>query len=167
MNSYVEEVIKKYRNSGVILDTNILLLYCIGSVDTTRVISSKRLQSRGYTQDDYMILDELLRCFRQPITTPNILTEVSNFLGQMPENLHALYFSRFSNLIPNFDENYIASSDIANTAQFNTLGLTDSGIIQTARNRFLIITDDFKLSQYSQHLGVDALNFNHIRELNW
>ena len=130
MNDYVVKLIQKYRNVGVLLDTNILLLYFVGSVDPKMIATFKRTQNKGFTEADYYTLIGLLKQFRKAITTPNILTEVSNFLGQLPDHLHHDYFARFATDISTLDEHYLTSSDLALTYEFGQLGLTDSGIIQ-------------------------------------
>jgi hypothetical protein len=35
------------------------------------------------------------------------------------------------------------------------------------KNRYLLLTDDFRLSQYFASAGGDAINFNHIRTASW
>jgi len=41
--------------------------------------------------------------------------------------------------------------------------LTDSSILLAARNGFLILTDDFPLSNFLASEGLDVINFNHLR----
>jgi rRNA-processing protein FCF1 len=165
MNEYIIKLIQKYRNVGVLLDTNILLLYFVGSVDPKMIATFKRTHNKGFTETDFYTLVSLLKQFKKAITTPNILTEVSNFLGQLPDHLYQDYFEWFANAISTLDEHYLTSSELAHTYEFGQFGLTDSGIIQLAKDKFLIITEDFRLSQYSQKIGIDTLNFNHIRTL--
>ena len=43
----------------------------------------------------------------------------------------------------------------------------DTGILRLARGKYLVLTDDFRLSQYLQKMEIDVLNFNHIRPLGW
>lgn len=166
MNEYLVKLIQKYRNIGVLLDTNILLLYFVGSVDPKMIATFKRTHNKGFTEADYYTLVSLLKQFRKAVTTPNILTEASNFLGQLPDHLYQDYFNGFANTISTLDERYFPSSELALTYEFKQFGLTDSSIIQLAKNKFLIITEDFRLSQYSQKVGIDVLNFNHIRTLS-
>ncbi|MCY7357876.1 MAG: hypothetical protein LH609_10485 [Rudanella sp.] len=64
------------RKSGLLLDTNLLVLLVIGQYDPKRINGHKRLQS--YTSEDYDLLLGFMSLFRTFATTPNILTEVSN-----------------------------------------------------------------------------------------
>ena len=165
MNDYINELIRKHRCTGILLDTNILLLYFVGAVDPERINTFKRTYSQGFSMEDYFILVNLLDQFEQAITTPNILTEVSNFLGQLPQNLHTQYFNTFANGIRTLNEHYITSSDAFQRLELQPFGLTDAGIIETAKDNFLLLTEDFKLSQCAHYAGVDTLNFNHIKSL--
>ena len=167
MNEYIIGLIRKYRNVGVLLDTNILLLYFVGAVDPRMITSFKRTRNRGFTEEDYLILVSLLKQFNKAVTTPNILTEVSNFLGQLPDHLHHDYFGIFANGITILDEQYLASSNVSKSYEIQRFGLTDAGRIQFAKGSFLLLTEDFRLSQYSQKAGIDALKFNHIKSAAW
>ncbi|AQG78174.1 hypothetical protein AWR27_01710 [Spirosoma montaniterrae] len=65
---------------GLIIDTNLIVLLVVGSVDPKRISSHKRLSK--YTNDDFSILKSFVQRFRHPLyTTPNILTEASNLIG--------------------------------------------------------------------------------------
>ncbi len=50
---------------------------------------------------------------------------------------------------------------------FTKYGLTDCGIVTLAKNKYLVLTDDFKLANYLQKVGIDTINFNNIRTYGW
>jgi hypothetical protein len=58
-----------------------------------------------------------------------------------------------------------ANKSFANT--FATDGIktliTDCGIATLAKNKYLVLTDDFKLANYLQKIEIDTINFNNIR----
>ncbi|MCH8838525.1 MAG: hypothetical protein IIA60_12130 [Candidatus Marinimicrobia bacterium] len=64
-------------------------------------------------------------------------------------------------------ENYVASKLAVEEPVFSKVGLTDAAIICSARGKYLLLTDDFELSQRFEDLGGDALNFNHLRTKFW
>lgn len=64
-------------------------------------------------------------------------------------------------------EEYVISGSIVDHQEFHKFGLTDCGISVLAQKRYLLLTDDFRLSQYAESNGVDAIDFNHIRVLYW
>jgi hypothetical protein len=109
----------------------------------------------------------VLSNFKALVTTPNILTEVSNLSGQLGEPLRLNYFEKFASGIGLLDENYIPSNKVSNMEEFKKFGLTDMGIMCLAKHSYLVITDDFRLSQYLQKENIDVLNFNHIRPMKW
>ena len=49
-----------------------------------------------YSEDDYDLLIQVLRPFTRIITTPNILTEVSNLSNAIPEKRREAYFASFA-----------------------------------------------------------------------
>ena len=61
----------------------------------------------------------------------------------------------------------IASGSVVSMKTFARFGLTDCGIEELTRNNYLVLTDDLRLSVQLQATGIDALNFNHLRVLNW
>ncbi len=36
-----------------------------------------------------------------------------------------------------------------------------------AKNKYLVLTDDLKLGNYLQKVGIDTINFNNIRTYGW
>ena len=163
MNDYLAPLIKKYRNQGILLDTNILLLYLIGKFDKNLILKFKRTQT--FTIQDYEILTFLLSKFNKIITLPNILTEISNLSGKLESFIKQNYFQIFAQKITIFSEHYIPSEQIRQKDAFKRFGITDAGILILAKDKYLVLTDDFRLSQYLQFQGIDVLNFNHLRIL--
>jgi len=53
------------------------------------------------------------------------------------------------------------------TDKFSKFGLTDCGIVNVAKDNYLVLTDDLKLASYLQNIGIDTLNFNNIRVYGW
>lgn len=162
---YINELVARYQNKGLLIDTNLLLLYFIGAYDPDRIPKFKR--TMAFTVDEFWLLASFLDVFDKLVTTPNVLTEVSNLSGQLAENLRAPFYSDFSNRIPLLEEHYVTSVSVSSSVHFNRFGLTDSGIVQLVRDNYLVLTDDLKLVRYLQNLGIDVVNFNHIRPLAW
>jgi len=160
---YYEQLIGAHRERGILVDSGLLLLLFVGLCDRGRIQTFKR--TRMFTESDFDLLQGIVRRFDLLVTTPNILTEVSNLLGQLPDNLHAQYFATFArSLQEGVNEYYIPSGQLALQDHFPRLGLTDTGIIEQARNGNLVLTVDLPLYNRLCELGVDAINFNHFRE---
>ena len=165
MIEYIKQLIRRYNQKGLVIDTNILLLLFIGSYDPSQIGNFKR--TKQFTIEDYNLLVLLLRPFKKLITTPNILTEVANLSGQLGEPVRSSYFYTFAERIKLLDEEYIESREIAAQAEFVKMGLTDVGILALSKGQYLVLTEDFRLSQLLGSRGVDVINFNHIRTLGW
>ena len=74
-------LIKKHRTKGVLINANLLVLYLVGSTNKNRIPTFKRTQV--YTIEDFELLQGLIAYLGDVITTPHVLTEVSNLA-----NLH-------------------------------------------------------------------------------
>lgn len=162
---HLERLLNIYRNKGVLIDTNLLLLYFVGMYDPDRISKFKR--TIAFTVEDFEILLWFFNFFQKVVTTPNILTEVNSLSNQLPDDLKPSYYPEFAIRITSLEEHYTESVKLSSQAHFNKFGLTDSGIIDLVQGKYLVLTDDFKLSNYLQTNNIDVINFNHIRTLNW
>ncbi len=159
------QLIQTYRSRGVLVDTNILVLYFVGNVARDQVPRFKRTKQFGV--EDYDLLVRLLRCFDRIVTTPNVLSEVNSLSGQLTEPLRTKCFSDFARAITLLDEHYVASATAAQTSEFSRLGLTDCAIAHLAAAKYLVLTDDLTLARFLEKAGIDVLNFNHLRVWGW
>ena len=165
MISDVEGLIGKYRNVGVLVDTNILLLHVVGSTNKQRITQFKRTRER-FTIEDFDLLQRILCLFSKVTTTQSILTEVSNLTGQLTEPEKSRCRTLFAEEIKRFEEIYAPSSRICDEQMFPKFGLTDCGIMAT-NQQYLVLTDDLPLAAYLSRQGVDTINFNNIRQYGW
>jgi hypothetical protein len=161
----IDQIITKYRGRGIIIDSNLLLLFIVGTKDPNRIATFKR--TKQFEKDDFMLVKRFINCFKTVRTTPNILTEVSNLLNQLPEDLKADVYNVFSDCVKNFLEIYETSANLSKNDYFIKYGLTDASIISDSKNDYLVLTDDFRLSGYLSSLGITSINFNHLRPINW
>lgn len=162
MNREAQRLLRRYRRVGVMVDTNLLLLYVVGVTDP-RVIETFKRTNR-YTVEDFVILVEYIDKFSRRLTTPHILTEVSNFVGQLPDHLKPQGFDRLAAIAQVYlEEHYLPAVMVTNSLAFRVFGLTDVGIGEVAQGQYLVLTDDFPLTVHLQGRGVDVLNFNHLR----
>ncbi|MDJ0553170.1 MAG: PIN domain-containing protein [Microcoleaceae cyanobacterium MO_207.B10] len=165
MTDYVRQLFAKYKQKGVIIDTNILLLWFVGSFNRERISKFKRTEQ--FLPEDYDLLDRILSYFSKKVVTPNILTEVNSLINQLGEPERSKCLEIFGKVITELDELYIESSTITQIEKFTKFGLTDSGIISLAKGKYLVLTDDLKLANYLGTIGIDTVNFNNIRTYGW
>lgn len=161
----IRRVVEQTRRAGMLIDTNILLLLFAGRFDRRLIGTFKRLSQ--FIDSDFDVLEALVSRFSRLLTTPNILTEVSSFTNQLPENTRMAFFARFAEQLTMLDERYVASRDTAAGEDFRRLGLADAVTAVCAREGILTLTDDFRLAQTLGKRGLHVLNFNHLRTLYW
>ncbi len=142
----VQSLLIKYKSRGIIIDTNILLLYLVGLVNRERIPRFKR--TAQFIPEDYDLLLQLVDNFQKIITTPNILTEVSSLANQLGEPERSQCLDTFKWLISQVTEEYQESNIVAGQELFTRFGLTDCGIILLAKNKYIVLTDDLKLHLY-------------------
>ena len=106
-----------------------------------------------------------LKSSRRSSPPPNILTEVNSLANQLPDKNKGVFYTHFKQKIRVMSERYQPSRDTTNHPCFEKCGLTDSAIIAIAEKKLLVLTDDFKLTGFLESLGVECLNFNHVRYL--
>jgi rRNA-processing protein FCF1 len=155
---------KGFRKHRLLVDTNILLLYIVGSLGVELIRRHRRTDK--FTAEDYLLLTRLLGQFGAIVVTPNILTEVSNLLGYKDSMKEKLLLG-LASLTTVVEERHLTSADVVKAAEFSRLGLTDSSIILLAQEDLIVLTDDLSLSLALQRRGIEVINFNHLREKSW
>lgn len=161
-----EGLVGRYARKGVLVDANILLLWLIGTIDPNRI--PRFGPTKSYSSLDFDVLATFLGHFDKHVTTPNILTEVSNLSRKNLYGKVLIEFAEaFCQAVGVLDETYVSSNTVARPSSFAKFGLTDCGIAALAGREFLVLTDDFALSQSVAAAGGDAVNFNHFRDWLW
>jgi hypothetical protein len=157
----------RWRGRELFLDTNLLILYIVGSIDPDLIGRHKR--TNQFIPEDYRLLQSVIRRFPRIVTTPNILTEVSNLLDQTEERISQALHAVLGALIKAeaFDERYVRSLDAVSIHEFQRLGVTDSSVLFLAKEKLLVLTEDVHLYLALSHRGIEVLNFNHVREVGW
>jgi rRNA-processing protein FCF1 len=165
MKHIVRSLFQKYKQKGILIDTNILLLWFVGTVNRERISRFNRTEK--FLPEDYDSLVQILSYFAKIVTTPNILTEVNSLANQLgePERSQCLFV--LARGVARLNEFYLESQEVVKTENFTKFGLTDCGIVNIAKNQYLVLTDDFKLANYLQKIGIDTINFNNIRIYGW
>jgi hypothetical protein len=161
----VHQLPRAWRSKGLLIDSNILALFVVGSLDTNLIKRHKRTDK--FSIGDYRLLDDLLRLFKRHVTTPNVLTEVSNIVSQIGGETGTKLRVMLGTLIEVFDEQYAPSTEASKVEEFRRLGLTDAVLLLLARGDLLVLTDDRHLYSALEGKGLAAINFNHVRDQAW
>jgi predicted nucleic acid-binding protein len=160
----VDELIQKHRAGGLLVDANLLVLYLVGRTNKQRISTFKRTQM--YTIEDFELLERLMAQFGSLVTTPHLLTEVSNLATLHTDELQILR-RLFKETVFQMQEFYDESRSVVADAAFERLGLTDAAVATLCRRSMLVLTDDLQLYLALLDRGVDSINFNHIRTFFW
>jgi hypothetical protein len=89
---------------------------------------------------------------------------VANLAGQLSEPTRTGFLESLGTEIEVLDEEYCQSATASAHPYFCRCGLTDSAMVQIAKNKYLVVTDDFRLAGLMSAQGIDVINFNHIRQ---
>ena len=156
MNEYLLSLVIKYKNKGVLIDTNILLLFLVGSLDLNLIRGFKR--TANFTENDFDLISNFIKHFNLIITTPHVLTEVSDFIDNRQDLQLALKI-----YIEKMKEIYLESLDLSKRDTFLKFGLADTSVTYAARDRYLIFTDDRPLYGFLISSRIDAVSLDQIR----
>ena len=160
--------IDRHRQSGVLVDTNLLLVYFVNNYDYTtgyQIINESKYTKGKYGRDDPLILDTILKEFAAQITTPYVLAEVSNLIKLLPSGADTFSMALLKQITPALEARYVPASELAAQDEFLTYGVADTSIIKAAEQQCLVLTNDFRLSNYMSGKGMDVLNFHHIKNV--
>lgn len=165
LNKTLLNLTKLHKDNGILLDTNILLLYIFALFQPSK-IGSKRLSK--YVKADGEMIIKFVNRFNRVLTTPHILAETSNLARQISKDNHGAELAKkIYPLFCNSQQDKLLHLDINVTSiesnLFEKLGLTDSCIV-TQENK-LLLTDDLDLYVAAISNSRDAINFTHMREV--
>lgn len=162
MRTYLDSLLERYIPKGILIDANLALLYLVGGYDLRLVGDGKYNKLSKYNTEDYRLLLRLKKVFKKAVTTPHVLTEVSNLINDLPEKTKTECLKKFYDTFVEIEELPISSLEAAQRPEFHFLGLTDSALALVS-DQYLIVTDDARLVKKLNESQLEALNFNHLR----
>jgi len=154
--------VSKYKNA--LLDTSLLLPYLIGHIMDTE----KFKHTKNFTQEDGELLNNLIMGYSGLCSTPHVITEVSNLAGKLRDNQIGIFRHLLSNYIKTVEEFSISSKELIRSPFYFKLGITDTALLTICQQKkIVLITSDFLLANYAHKIGLEFINFNHLRQQNW
>lgn len=155
------------RSKTLLLDTNLLLLLFIGGKDSSLIQKAKTLSA--FVEDDYDLLGDVINnsSFNSLVTTPHIMTEVSNLLGKERDDIRRIGREAMAEFLGKCTEHTDSSVVLVSEPEFNRLGLTDMAIAVASKLPAFVLTADLPLYLHVSSSGLEAENFNHIRQGSW
>jgi hypothetical protein len=152
-------------NGGLLIDTNLLVLFIVGSVNLNRVENFKR--TRKYNRADFILLLRVIDKFKDLYTLAHVMAEVSNLTdltGQ--ERIKARQILK--SLLTIMEEPVIASLQAAQSSSYGGHGLVDAAIASLASvNKCTVLTDDLDLYLALSRESIEVLNFTHLQAREW
>lgn len=168
LEAQLAEYLRLYRNSGILLDSNVLLLLWLAEFDQS-LVGGKRLEK--YSVDDVTLLKSYVGKFSLILTTQTILTETSNLAskvlsGRRKAELFERLYPLFNPCAPSqFQQCSIEQLSLSQEV-FVSLGYTDATLVALANSSEgrLLLTDDLDLYVAAITRQAPAINFTHMRE---
>lgn len=143
----------------VLLDTNTLLLFLVGNVCPERVGRHRRL--REFDLDDLGWVNDQAHSFSRHVTLPNIVTEVSNFVGSLKQEIAPGAVFALATYCKEVAEVYEESRDVVLEPYYQKLGVADAAVVRMASAEVTVMTTDHQLDAYLRDRGVQVLNLWH------
>ncbi|MCT7519031.1 PIN domain-containing protein [Aliarcobacter cryaerophilus] len=146
----------------VIIDTNLLLLLIIGSVDDgIHINKSSRLND--YDIDDYDNIVKIINNTKEIYITPYIATEVSNLID-LKGNLKERSFEICREIFKNFKQVDIDIYSDINENSFIYFGLADASLVRLAPNYNILTADNRLLVELYKSCSENILPYELVRQ---
>jgi hypothetical protein len=146
----------------LIIDTNLLLLYVVGTASPDYIEGHKRLSA--FTMEDYNVLIEMISQAPAVLVTPNTLTETSNLAPPSGKGDEAKrqVLKVVRQLAESATETYVPSDEAASHPGFVRFGLTDAVLLNGVFGDAVLLTTDLELYNAAIAQGSPAINFSHL-----
>ncbi len=158
MNEYLFELIQKYRSKGVLVDTNLLLLFIVGSLNPQLIPQISRTSK--YSIKDFQLVESFIEYFGVRVTTPHILAETSNLIGRSKGMHNAL--GSFIRIVV---EEHTSAASIVDETFFPEFGITDTAMLAISSGKYLVLTDDGPIYGFLLNHGVEAISLSTLRKI--
>ena len=149
------------RAERLLVDTNLLVLFAVGTVNRNRIASFKRTSK--YTTQDFDLLLRVLGQWKSLCSVAHVLSEVSN-LTDLTGAERPIARTALKQTISILSEMTLSSVRASEDPLYAALGLVDASIAAVAReHRCSVLTDDLDLFLRLQRDKVEVLNFTYLR----
>lgn len=145
----------------VLIDSNLLILQLVGDYQPSLIGKGR---TSGFAFSDYELLTRLISGFDVVVTTPHVLTEVSNLAGQLPLWVRENLFRDFAVMIAVLEEQFVPARQVVTSGHFAHFGLTDLALAHLAKGRITVITSDSRAAAYLSAAEAEVIDFNGLRQ---
>lgn len=150
----IQRYITRDMPEGLIVDTNLLILFLIGKLEID-FIEKCKLTCSNYSKDDYCLLCTIIKLFKKIIITPHIIAEISNLSRRDVKDQKLInYFRVFIKFLstPALEERNIKLETFLGIEikYLSSFGFTDMAMYEISKvNNLPIITDDHPFYNFS------------------
>ncbi len=145
----------------IIIDSNSLIVLLLGFINPSLI--NRHRNTSIYDEQDFHILISVIKDIKKLVVLPNIWTEVDNILNRFSGSYKDQYVEKIILTIKETSEKYIESHSVENNTAFYDLGLTDTLILEHAKDCEMLITSDSKLSDYAHANGVKVFDLLELK----
>ena len=159
-DTYIAHLVDQYRERGVVVDTNLMVLIIVGTYDINKIESFRA--TRKYSPAIYNAVIEIVHHFPSRYTTPNIFTEVDNLSKQVDKTEWEAISFALNTIIATLMEVPTPTIHLASHPLHCSVGITDCSILNLAAEGMLVLTDDLPLSSQVRAMGRDVINVSNL-----
>jgi rRNA-processing protein FCF1 len=162
----------QYAPAGVIVDTNILLLFLVGNYSPEYIEECVLLHNsdKQYSKNDFELLKRIFFHFPKVVITPQIISEVSRHSFKIKKEIKDERFLAYLRSVIEFlksaEERHQAADCLWGMPLeiLGRFGFTDMTIFELARTtKMPILTDEIALYGYSYEQKVPVIKFEYIK----
>lgn len=152
----------RQHQAGLLLDTNVLLLFLAEAVGGN--FARRWSRTDGFADEHIAALHAATIEAKRFVTTPHVLTDATNLAGSGTARDHDR--RRLNELLRAFaaeaEERYPRARIVAADSAFTRLGLADlAQAFHRRRSRPLVLTDDAPLTRELEGRGLPVANLSH------
>lgn len=145
----------------VLIDSNSLLVLILGLMNPDLINTHSKTSI--YEEEDFYNLLSAIKSIESIVVLPNIWTEVDNLLNKFSGNYKDLYVQKVIETMKCTSEKYLESHSIENNYAFYDLGLSDTLILECAKDCEMLITSDSMLSDYARASGITVYDMKALK----
>lgn len=166
----IGKFIANYQPEGIIVDTNILILFLIGSYNPDSIANCEILNNsnKKYSVDDFVLLKKIFSYFKKLVITPQIIAELSNLSitsGDIYGDKLTHYLLTVIKFLKSAEERHQKSDCLwgMELKVIGEYGFTDMTMFELSRQTNMpILTDELPFYIYS-YGKVPIIKFEHIK----
>jgi len=163
---YWEKIESKCRAKGILLDTELLLLLCVGIYKPQLVEKSKI--TNKYSLDDFNMVANIAAQYSPLYVSPHVLAEFSNHSDKLGSKIMREFYSSIKIILKKQFEVFIPKDVIIDEDYMPALGFADVSMMRICEEkRCVLFTSDWQLCGICESKALDVVNFNHILGTKW